>query len=233
MKWYDVNNAAEISSSIDYNCNLIEHALGEKLIIIFSAFIFFTGSWIVAFIYCIELTLLAFSLLFLQFCSGYLIHKTTVEAAVIKQEQYKTAGGIVEESLEGIKTVASNNAQEQRTKEYKAELLPLSTFTTRTGFVNGLGWGLFFSSIFAFTGILYFVGAYLNDEGYEIWITNNEVTAATLIAIYYATSLSSYYLSNALPCLDYINSGVVAASMIDEEIDQTKKFDGNYNPESL
>jgi ABC-type multidrug transport system, ATPase and permease components len=41
MKWFDKHNPAELGTSIDMDCNAIEHALGEKIMVVMSSVILF------------------------------------------------------------------------------------------------------------------------------------------------------------------------------------------------
>ena len=45
--------------------------------------------------------------------------------------------------------------------------------------------------------------------------------------IFFATAMSSFYLGTAVPCVQFIESGRVAAARVDRTIKKCKKFDGN------
>ena len=229
VSWFDKNNPAEMGTTIDVECNIIEHALGEKSMLIISALIFFLGSWILAFIISIELALVSLLQLPVHYASTYMIEAASSKAISQRQSRYKVAGGIAEESLEGVKTVASCNAQEERSRRYQAELEPLRESTAFMGIVNGFGWGIFFGGLFVYTGAICVIGAYLMENEYESW-TGDRIDARIVFVVCFATGMASFYLSNALPCLEYIQSGRIAATKIDKILKESQKYDGERKP---
>lgn len=227
MKWFDKHNPAELGSSIDMDCNSIEHALGEKIMMVMSSLIFFVACWILACFISLELTLIALCMLPFQLGAAYVVEKASVQASIQSQEKYKVAGGIAEESLEGVKTIASCNSQEVRAKAYQTELEPLKQSTTLMGTLHGFGWAVFFVVLFAFSGVLFYIGAYLMVEQPELWSSNTSVEAKEVVMIFFATAMSSFYLGTAVPCVQFIEAGRVAAARVDSVIKHSKKYDGD------
>ncbi|OMJ68658.1 hypothetical protein SteCoe_33833 [Stentor coeruleus] len=227
ITWFDKHNPAELGSAIDMDCNAIEHALGEKIMLVMSSLIFFIASWILAFIISIELSCIALCMLPFQLGAAFIVEKASVEASIESQEKYKVAGGIAEECLEGVKTVASCNAQENRARHYQMELEPLKKSTTLMGILHGFGWAVFFVVLFAFSGILFYISAYLMVEKPEIWGMTSSIEAKEVVMIFFATAMSSFYLGTAVPCVQFIEAGRVAAARVDRIIKKSKKWDGN------
>ena len=102
MKWFDKRNPAELGNSIDRDCNTIEMGLGDKAIIFLTGLTFFYFGWIICFYYSIEITLVLLLKLPISIGSHYFARKTSELALKEKQDLYQSAGGIAEESLEGI-----------------------------------------------------------------------------------------------------------------------------------
>ena len=155
------------------------------------------------------------------------MQKASVQASIESQEKYKVAGGIAEESLEGVKTISSCNAQETRAKDYQRELEPLKRSTTLMGIVHGFGWSMFFVVLFAFSGVLFYISAYIITENPDLWISTSNIEAKEVVMIFFATGMSSFYLGTAVPCIQFIESGRVAAARVDRMIKKNKKFDGD------
>ena len=162
-----------------------------------------------------------------QLGAAYIVEKASVQASIQSQEKYKVAGGIAEESLEGVKTIASCNAQESRAKAYQSELEPLKKSSTLMGTLHGFGWSVFFVVLFAFSGVLFYLGAYLMVEEPELWSSDTSVEAKEIVMIFFATAMSSFYLGTAVPCMQFIDEGRVAAARVDKVIKSSKKYDGN------
>ena len=92
--------------------------------------------------FCIALCMLPF-----QLGAAFIVESASVQASIESQEKYRVAGGIAEESLEGVKTIASCNAQEIRARDYQKELEPLKRSTTLMGNLHGFGWAVFCSAL--------------------------------------------------------------------------------------
>lgn len=232
IKWFDRNNPAGLGSSIDIECDIIEHALGEKIMLVTSSIIFFIAAWILAFTVSIELTLISLTELPLFALSEYLLQSASVAMAIERQKKYRTAGGIAEESLEGVKTIASCNGQEQVSKKYQKELEPLQRITETMGIYNGIGWGILFSGFFIYTGLLTYIGAYYVENDSDMW-NGEEMNASAIFLVYFATAISTFFLSTNFPCLESIRNGLVMGGKIDDFIKTRQKFDGSLKPNTL
>lgn len=226
VKFFDKKNPAEFGSSIDMDCNAIEHATGEKVMIMLSSIVLFVGTWVMAFVINLQLFFIALCVLPLQIGAAYVIDKATIGAAVLKQEKYRTAGGIAEEALEGVKTVAACNSQIIISQKYQKELEPVKTMTMIMGTLSGLGWAVFFLSVFALAGITFYVGAIMYDNKVDNWTTGEQIEAKDIIMIFLATSMTSFYLGACVPLWQYIQNGRVGAARIMKIISKTKKYDG-------
>jgi len=215
------------------DCNAIEHASGEKVMLLLSAVVFFIGSWILAAIISLQLTLLALIMVPIQIASAVGIERASIQSTVITQEKYKIAGGIAEESLEGVKTVASCNAQDTLAKTYQKELEPLKGATTLMGTLHGFGWSVFFVVLFSFCGAIYYYGAKFYDDEVENWSNGEVFEPQYVIMIFFACAMSSFYLGASIPCLQYIQNGRVAASRVAHIIAKNNKFDGYRRAENV
>ena len=228
-KWYDKHNPAEFGNSIDSDCNSIEHALGEKLMLVINAFTFFLTAWGLSIYLSLELGLISLSMFPVHCLSAYLIQRASYNSANEKQERYRVAGGIAEESIEGIKTIASCNAQEGRARKYQTELEPLKKSTAEMGLLTGLGWGIFYAEHFIYVGLAFYVSAILISRDYDTW-TGLDLNAGVVTTIIISTGLSAAPLAGAIPCIEYIQSGRIAACRIARFIDKDKKYDGKIVP---
>ena len=229
MKWFDKRNLADIGNTIDRECNTIEMGIGDKAMLIMSGIIFFGLSWVICFYLSIEMTLVLMLKFPLEFFSSYLVQTTSEKVLKEKQELYQTAGAIAEESLEGIKTVASCNAQHIIAKRYQAELEPLKNSGILLGIINGVAWGIFFFEFIFFTGLSYYFGAYLMDEGNESW-TGTTYDTETVFLVSFTAGMSSFYLNTCLPCVEHIIASRVAATRVNSIIQKQKKHDGYIDP---
>lgn len=233
IKWFDKHNPAEFGTSIDMDCDAIEHASGEKIMLLLSAVIFFLGSWILSAYFSLQLTLIALIMVPIQIAAAIGIEQASVKSIIITQEKYKTAGAIAEESLEGVKTIASVNAQDVIAKNYQRELEPLKRVQTLMGTLHGLGWSVFFVVLFAFCGAVFYYGSVFYDDKVENWTNGDVFEARIVIMIFFSCAMSSFYLGAAVPCLQYIQNGRVAAARVSRIISKNNKYDGYRRADNL
>ena len=226
VKWFDKRNPAEMGTGIDIDCNSIEIALGEKIMLLLSAVIFHLSAWVLSFNLCVELTLVYFGLVLMGLFGGQLVERASVKSVKMKSELYATAGGIAEESFEGVKTIASINAQEARARRYQTELKPLKRVMLLNSIFLGLGWGILFFGSYLFVGIDYYYGAYLHDKDEETW-NGSRVDASTIQVICFSISLSALYVNTCLPSVAFVQAGFLSASKMHNIIARGKKHDGS------
>ena len=232
MKWFDKRNPAELGNSIDRDCNTIEMGLGDKAIIFLTGLTFFYFGWIICFYYSIEITLVLLLKLPISIGSHYFARKTSELALKEKQDLYQSAGGIAEESLEGIKTIASCNAQHQIAKRYQAELEPLKKSGITMGIITGFSWGVFFFQFLFFVGLGYYVGAILIDEDVEGW-SGTDIGAKEVFVTSFISAMASLALSLTMPSLSYIFASCIAAAAANKIIQKKKKYDGGLKPQII
>ena len=232
IKWFDKRNPAELGNAIDADCNAIELGIGDKLMMILSAVIFFLFSWLLCFYYSIEITLVLLLKLPISFASHYAAMETSEKLMKEKQELYQKAGGIAEESLEGIKTVASCNAQHTIAKRYQAELEPLKTSGILMGVINGVAWGVFFFQFLFFVGLGFYIGVILIDEDVEAWI-GNDIGVKEVFVTCFVSAMASLAISLTLPSLTYVYTSRIVAASVNKIIQKNKKFDGSLTSQSI
>ena len=232
VKWFDKRNPAEMGTGIDTDCNSIEHAIGEKVMLIFSGLIFWTSARILSFSLSVELSLIFVAQLPFGVLGGQIIQIASIEAVKMKQKLYAVAGGIAEESLEGVKTIASNNAQESRARRYQLELQPLKKIMSMMGILYGVGWGILFAAFYLFIGIVYYVAAYIITEDSDTW-TDSTIDNRIVFIICMTTGMADLYLNTCLPCIEYIQGGFLAARRVHKVLNKYKKYDGEQRPESI
>ena len=232
IKWFDKQNPASLSNSIESDCKILEHAFGDKLYQFISSIVFFIGSWVICFYFSIEISFIFFAKLPLQYVSYKIIQLTQREVIKSTQEAYESAKAIAAESLASIKAINSCNAQQRKAKDYQTALQPPQRSMRIIAMGFGLGWGLLFFLFILFTGIAYCFTAVLMEESYESW-TGKAIGAKAVFIILLLSELSSFYLFTSWPCLDYLQAGKTTAWKINKIIASARKKHGHKKPLEL
>ena len=115
--WLDGKTIAEIPGAIASDTLKIERAAGDKLVIIIFTTSMVVASMIIALIEGTQLTLAILAFGPIVVGGLYVLQKGTEQAAKASDVSYRKAGGIAEEALQEIRTVASLNGQDYETNK--------------------------------------------------------------------------------------------------------------------
>lgn len=163
--YFDVNKSGVLSSRIAEQSNLILFGIGDSFgmgIQFFSQFasafiIAFYRNWRVAGVMMGLFPAITLILSGLIFSIVHFIKRTTAA--------YEDAGGIAEEILSSMQTVASFGAEFVAIKKYDKNLNTAEKLGIRLGLVRGIGLGCLFLMIFTCFGVGYFYGSTLIATG--------------------------------------------------------------------
>eukprot|EP00358_Blepharisma_japonicum_P000688 CAMPEP_0202954686 /NCGR_PEP_ID=MMETSP1395-20130829/51033_1 /ASSEMBLY_ACC=CAM_ASM_000871 /TAXON_ID=5961 /ORGANISM="Blepharisma japonicum, Strain Stock R1072" /LENGTH=1153 /DNA_ID=CAMNT_0049670407 /DNA_START=198 /DNA_END=3659 /DNA_ORIENTATION=- len=232
-KWYDRNNASELSSAIDMDIDAIEQGVGLKFFLQLPMAISYVGLFIGAAIINFQLTLVALIPIPLQFFGFVVYEKVTINSSYSKQEKYKSAGGIAEESFEGVKTIASCNAQKPRTELYQSELKDLKDEVTKTGIFQGFLYGLTAAIFFIMGGMVYYFGSiFIRDDRYN-WTLDAQMERKDVVVVSFCFMMTAFYQGTFITVINVLSNAKVAAARVNEVIQSDKKYGGYLKPQSI
>lgn len=197
--YFDLNNAAELPTQMNHDCELIEGGTGEKFMFFLETGSYIVSGLIVASMKSPQLTLVALSLAPLNVFGNGLFGYGHVKGAKIEQEAYIKAGAISEEALADLKTVAAFNAQNHVAAQYNNELEAPVQVIASMGMVKGLGAGIV---RFAFTvagGVVFWVASkWVSDERHN-WIWGDDIEGPDAVTIFWTVSAISNWLGHMMP----------------------------------
>ncbi|CAG9313892.1 unnamed protein product [Blepharisma stoltei] len=232
-KWYDRNNPSELSSSIDMDIDAIEQGVGLKFFLQLPMAISYLGLFIGAAIINLQLTLVALIPIPLQFLGFVVYEKVTIDSTFNKQEKYKSAGGIAEESFEGVKTIASCNAQKPRTELYHSELETLKEETTKTGIYQGFLYALTAAIFFIMGGTIFYFGSiFIRDDRYN-WTLDEQMERKDVVVVSLCFMMTAFYQGTFVTVINVLSNAKVAAARVDEVVQSNKRYGGYLKPESI
>ncbi|CAG9313886.1 unnamed protein product [Blepharisma stoltei] len=233
IKWYDRNNPSELSSAIDMDIDAIEQGVGLKFFLQLSMAISYFGLFIFTGIINLQLTLIALIPIPLQFYGIVVYEKVTIDSALAKQEKYKSAGGIAEESFEGVKTIASCNAQKPRTELYHSELKTLRDETTKIGVYQGFLYSITAVIFFVLTGVTFYYGSiFLRDDRYN-WTLDEEIERKDIVVVSLCFMMTAFCQGIFVTVVNVINNAKVAAARVHEVVQINKRYGGYLKPKSI
>ena len=187
--WFDENNPFLIGTTVYSQIEDIEQGIAEKVGVVISLLSQSITGIILAFISSWKLTLVMLSVTPLPlFLSNYLILSMR-NGIILSRRTWKRAGGIIEELLYNIKTVASfanfeyemNRYNESVESVWKIDLKTAMKFGFAIGFIN------FFLNITIFIGLIYGRKIINNEFNYN---KGREYTGGDIISATFCTLIS-------------------------------------------
>ena len=224
--YYDIDLNRAQSKNILSDCQNLEDALGDRLLLILGAISLLTGVWILAFISSIELTLICSIVLPCHYYANILLNKTYIKGFKKLMKLYNKAGYKAEENFEHYRTMSAYNCQETRIKEYFECLDPLKKEISSEGIRAGVAWSLNFSAMFAMNGVMLYVATIYILDNTDTW-TNNKLALSDVILVFYCFLMEPSLIGIIMSSSKKIVIGVLAARNIYHALENQEKIDGD------
>lgn len=233
IKWFEKYKIKEISKSIDQDCNLIELAVGEKLMFFISSIISFIGSWVLAFYTNLQLSGIGLCVIPIQLVVSYIvtIYKTSNLKNPDSYSKDNHAQNIAEESFNGIKTIVSHNSQEIIARAYQSKLI---TFPKSCSFYAGFPLLAYpFVIIFGFSAVLFYATQCVIINTRENIVNGSPIEAKQIVIVFLSVAMSVFNLGIGTSCFYQIKTGISAAANANLIIKTMKRYDGPKRATSI
>lgn len=222
--WYDVHESGELTARISGDLTLIQDAISEKWGSFLQQFTMFIAGFVVGFISGWRLALVILSVVPLLMICGAIMGKFITEFTNSTQASYGKAGGVAEEVISSIRTVAAFGGEDLEKKRYDSTL----QFALRTGIkkaqATGAGIGVTMFVMFSSYALAFWYGNEL--------ITSGKMTAGEILSVFFSIIIGAMSLGQAAPAVTAFTTGIGAAAKIYAVIERNPKID-NLSDEGL
>ncbi|KAJ9169431.1 hypothetical protein P3X46_017631 [Hevea brasiliensis] len=210
------NSTFQVISAISSDANSIQDTIAEKIpncLAHLSSFIFtlvvaFKLSWRLA------LTTLPFTFMFI--IPGVVFGKLLMHIGTMGKEAYAVAGGIAEQAISSIRTVYSYVGEHQTLERFGNALQK----SMELGIKQGLAKGLLIGSM----GMIFAVWGFLAWAG-SVLVTEKGEKGGAVFVSGICTILGGVSIMSALPNISFLSEAKIAATRIQEMIDQIPVID--------
>ncbi|XP_065339675.1 ATP-dependent translocase ABCB1-like isoform X2 [Cloeon dipterum] len=217
ITWFDRNQSGDLASKLSDDMERIREGLGSKFSMVVQYMSTFVAGLIVGLFANWRLTLVILSVApILIGTSGYMA-KIAAASAAREQLKYGIAGGIAEEVLTSIKTVAAFGGQAKEVERYKEALEEGRWIAMKKYYVLAVGMAVVFFITYGAYGLAFWYGARL--IGAEI------CTPGSVFTVFFSVMTGAFSLGNALPFVNAVSSAVGAASTIFAIVDRVPDID--------
>eukprot|EP00998_Keelungia_sp_KM082_P005916 NODE_21_length_3711_cov_51.810826_g19_i0.p1 GENE.NODE_21_length_3711_cov_51.810826_g19_i0~~NODE_21_length_3711_cov_51.810826_g19_i0.p1 ORF type:complete len:1219 (-),score=299.13 NODE_21_length_3711_cov_51.810826_g19_i0:54-3500(-) len=135
----------------------------------------------------------------------------------ISERAYGKAGGIAQEVLISIRTVAAFNGQDRELERYKSHLAAARRAGQKKGWIQGGTLGFTNFVMFSTYGLAFYYGSYLIEWGYT--------TPGDIVGTFFAVLIGTFSLGMAVPFLGELAATKAAAGHIVITVQRTPEID--------
>ncbi|CAO1945643.1 unnamed protein product [Urochloa humidicola] len=218
IAFFDVEmTTAEAASRMSADTVLIQDALGEKVGKYIQLLTTFIGGFIIGFVRGWMLALVVLACIPPSILSFATVSRLRAQISDKRQESYRDAGNIVEQTIGAIRTVISFNGEKKAIAMYNNHIKKAYKATLTEGIVTGLGVGCVFFVVFCSYSLAFWYGAKL--------IIGKGYTGGQVINIVFAILTGSMAIGNASPSISAIAEGQSAAQRLFEIINRKPNID--------
>jgi len=159
--WFDAQEATELVTKLNQDALDVKEGLGSKAGMFVRFQVTFLTGFAVGFYYGWELTLVLLSVVPALAISGMLMMNFMAWAQTASQKAYAKAGGVAEEAIAAIRTVAMFSGEDRAVEQYTRLVHEGSKSATKKGLILGCGAGMTMMMMFGSYGLAFWFGTKL------------------------------------------------------------------------
>ena len=210
--WFDANNVYEFSTKVQAQFEQISLGVGDKFGLTLQAISMIITGLIIAFYKSWLLTLVMLSVSPLIFLCVLFLVVSLKKPMIGSRKSYEKAGGMAEEMLYNIKTVASFSNFEFEIERFNKMIDIVHKFNDQKAFRLGLSIG---GTLF-FVFLAFFIAALYSRKllGHEVWNDNSgEIfTLGDIVTVVFSTLIAILSIGVTAPNLKIIQESSIASS---------------------
>jgi ATP-binding cassette subfamily B (MDR/TAP) protein 1 len=227
--YFDKANPFEYATKVQNQTKVIESGLGDKVGNSIMSTTMFIASFIIGFTTSWKLSLALCAIVPFLGIGGYFFTKELMEGFTRKQKEYEKAGGLAEEVVYNIKTVASFGNMEKEVEGFDKLLENSMDAAIENGLKSGFAMGIVFALIYVTYAVAIWYGAYLIANKEYNSNTNAAFQAGDVMTVLFSIVFGAFALGQASPNIKAINDAISAASELFWLIDRKPLIDLDHS----
>ncbi|KAK0606238.1 hypothetical protein LWI29_035500 [Acer saccharum] len=209
--------AGEVIGRMSGDTILIQEAMGEKVGKFIQLMSTFLGGFVIGFVKGWQLAIVLLGCIPLMAIAGGFMSLLMAKMSSRGQIAYAEAGNVVDQTVGGIRTVASFTGEKRATDNYNKKLEVAYAASVKQGLASGLGLGVVMLIVFSTYGLAIWYGSKLIIErGYN---------GGRVINVIMAILTGGMSLGQTSPCVNAFAAGKAAAYKMFETIKRKPKID--------
>ena len=227
--WFDKVNSFEFATKVQAQTKLIETGMGEKIGFALVSSVMCVTSISIGFLTSWKLSAALCGLLPFMSGAGYFITKGRMQEQNTTRKSYEKAGGIAEETIYNIKTVASFCNIDYEIKRYDQKLIESMKAGIQDGFKTAFGlFAIFFIIYFSYTVSIWY-GSHLIHDGSLNVITGKPMGAGDVITVLISVVFGAMSMGQTIPNIKAISTACSAAGEFFELFERKLEIEKKNN----
>jgi len=224
VPWFDAHPSEQLNSETSALMQTLRGGIGEKAGIFINACFTFVSGWTAAFYFGpqIALALLSISpaLVYVSISMKGVFVKLFKKAAEANAE----AGGVAEESLNSVKTIAAFGQEKARIDLYSEKIEKSRKIATRNAAFIGLITGSMMMCIFLMYALGFFMGSLAIEHEWENWFTGEQITPGDIAISFFCVLMGTFSVGQALPHYKMVIQAQTTAGKVFALIDESRRL---------
>ncbi|KAG0290507.1 Multidrug resistance protein 1 [Linnemannia gamsii] len=225
ITWHDIGKKSEsLNSRLSADTQLIFDGLADKVGICLSSLATFVAGFVIAFTHGWKMSLVLLTSVPLMAAAGALMAKYAGESSADGQDSYAAAGGLAEQAIGSIRTVAAFGGQKRELKKFNVVLEEAYKSGVKKSIATGLGMGSFMLIMFMSYSLAFYYGSARVKAG--------EMKPGDVLTVLFATIIGAFSIGNVGPNIASFGKAQAAAYTIFHTIDRVPAID-SFDPSGL
>lgn len=217
MGWYDTHDSGELTARVASDVDVMQRGMGDKVPYFMQYMATFVTGVTLALVTGWKMTLVVLAAVPALVVSGAIFAKTLSEATVQGQAAYSKAGGIAEEVLGLIRTVAAFGSEEQEARRYDDQLEVAARDAKKRAHVSGMGMGVTFFIILCTYALAFWFG---NRQ-----VRNQSMDSGDVLTVFFSVLIGAMGVGQGMPAINAFNTARGSAPRIFAVIDRVSAID--------
>ncbi|XP_078573249.1 ATP-dependent translocase ABCB1-like isoform X2 [Branchiostoma floridae x Branchiostoma japonicum] len=227
--WHDTHATGEFSTRLADDVNKINEGISDKCGIFLQWFTAFIAGFVIGFIYGWKMALVIMAVSPLLGIVAFLMTKMASAFTEDEQAAYAKAGGVAEEVLSSMRTVAAFGGEKKEEKRYNVHLVEAMRMGVKKAISAGAGMGVTFLVMFGVYALAFWYGS---DR-----VRAGEYTPGGFLITFFCVVIGAMSLGQAAPNIESFAKAKGAAAFVYSVIDNEPVIDSlseeGHRPDSL
>ncbi|CAM9430112.1 unnamed protein product, partial [Ascophyllum nodosum] len=223
--WFDEHPPGELPTAVTSAMTKIQDGIGRKVADVIMNLVVSAGTFVIAFTTLPKLAAVILACFPFIALATFLLVSVVSKASGEGAHFYSKAGGVANEVIASIRTVASLTAEENELKRYSTHLEGAERSGVKAGLTQGTGVAALFGSFFLAYALAFWYGTTLVADDIESECTSGCATGGEVITTIFGVLIAAVFLGQIAPGLTALGEARQAGYSVFKTIEREPAID--------